>query len=500
MATLAEPSASAMELVKPLYHSGPKITDTLGPEVADLNDFIGYAPDPEQEMILDAIFALDEEGRSQSFEIMFEAPRQNLKTGVMKQALIGWMFLTQENLMMWTAHEFATAQEAFRDVQIMIEDAPVLKRRVDRYRFKSGAEGIELAYGGRVMFRSRTAVGGLGMTGDKIIVDEAFALKPEHLGALIPTLSARPDPQIVGGTSAGDEVAHEWHRIRDRGRAGKSKRLTFFEWSAPRAACAEDECSHLFGKVEGCQLDNRDHWKVANPLLGRRRANGTGLTYDYVQAEREALSPEQFMLMRLGWDDDPGAAAIFGPGMWEKGSRNARPEELNQPHALGVAVSIDLEWASIVGAAQDSDGNNWIIPLAHDVGLDWVVEEAKRLQQKYKITVGIDGRGPAASLIPQMKKQRISMKVLSTEDVLVSCAQIYTRVRAGTLLHTPADELTEAVGGAVKRPVGDRWAWGRKGVSAVVSPLEAGTIASWLVDNPRRRSAYESDGEGVQSI
>jgi len=49
---------------------------------------------------------------------------------------------------------------------------------------------------------------------------------------------------------------------------------------------------------------------------------------------------------------------------------------------------------------------------------------------------------------------------------------------------------------AVKRPVGDRWAWGRKQSDADISALEGATLAAWAAGTvkPKRRSVYESRG------
>jgi hypothetical protein len=67
----------------------------------------------------------------------------------------------------------------------------------------NGEERIEMNGGARLLFKARTKTGGRGLTGDKVILDEAFALQPGHMGALLPTLSVRPDPQVLYGSSAG---------------------------------------------------------------------------------------------------------------------------------------------------------------------------------------------------------------------------------------------------------------------------------------------------------
>jgi hypothetical protein len=121
---------------------------------------------------------------------------------------------------------------------------------------------------------------------------------------------------------------------------------------------------------------------AANPLFGKTRANGTGLTYEYVAAERQALPPEEFARERLGWWDEPGAADAFGAGRWEACAGD--PPAGSVPVAgLAVAVSYDLTHAAIVAAAQDEDGVIHVQPLRHGPGTEWVVEEAEVLAREH---------------------------------------------------------------------------------------------------------------------
>jgi len=148
-------------LVEPDYHTAPAWTRTLGDEVGDLNAQIGYAPYPEQQLLLDDTFALDDKSdRSAAFEVGAVACRQNLKTGYLKQATLGWLFITDQQLIVWSAHEFKTSQEAFRDISAMIDGSAMLTRRVRSIYSGSGNEAIELMNGQRLIFKARTSGGG----------------------------------------------------------------------------------------------------------------------------------------------------------------------------------------------------------------------------------------------------------------------------------------------------------------------------------------------------
>ena len=214
-------------LVEPAYRTDLDYAYTLGPEVSELATVAGFAPDPEQRLGLDLLFAMDNRDRSVAFEFAVVCARQNLKTGLFKQAVLGWLFLTEQNLVVWSAHEFDTAKEAFRDMAQLVEGCPDLDREVKRIYRGNGDESIELLSGQRLIFKARTKSGGRGLTGDKVVLDEAFALHADHMGALLPTLSVRPDPQVVYGSSAGLASSDVLRVIRDRGRAGRSPRLAY---------------------------------------------------------------------------------------------------------------------------------------------------------------------------------------------------------------------------------------------------------------------------------
>lgn len=477
-------TASAPQLVRPAYHTGPEFTQTLGPEVADLATDAGFTPDPEQRLGLDLIFALDRQSKSAAFEVGVVACRQNLKTGLFKQAALGWLFITEQRLVVWSAHEFNTALEALRDMVALLDSCAYLSRRVKRVLYANGQESIELTTGQRLIFKARTKSGGRGLTGDKVVLDEAFALRPDHMGALLPTLSARPDPQVVYGSSAGLVGSDVLRGVRDRGRRGSSPRLGYLEWGAPQVPCEEDPCDHEVG-VEGCALDRRDLWQMANPLLGRTRENGTGLTEEYIESERQAMPPHEFARERLGWWDEPGTAEAFGPGKCELGETRERPTA--KVGALALAASFDLTKGCMGAAAHDGDVV-YLKPLAHGPGTGWLVAEAKALQVKHRVDVVVDSRGPAASLIPHLQRERVRLKIADTSDVLDACADLFNAVRNERVHHGGDPELDDAVAGAVKRPVGDRWAWGRKQSTSDISPLEAVTLAAWHAKSAPKRS------------
>src|SRR4051794_15876523 len=120
----------ALRLVEPAFSHSPVAVETFGPEVADLSAAAGFVPDPEQEQLLDALFAIRPDGSSAAYDFCVICSRQNLKTGVLKMAALGWLYVTEQRLVVWSAHEFNTTKEAFRDLKDLIEGCDALSKRL----------------------------------------------------------------------------------------------------------------------------------------------------------------------------------------------------------------------------------------------------------------------------------------------------------------------------------------------------------------------------------
>jgi hypothetical protein len=89
-------------------------------------------------------------------------------------------------------------------------------------------------------------------------------------------------------------------------------------------------------------------------------------------------------------------------------------------------------------------------------------------------------------LIPALEDAGVHLRIMDTAEVLDSCAGIFDLVQDGLLHHESYDDLDRAVVAAVKRTVGDRWAWGRRQSESDISPLEAVTFAAWWALQVRR--------------
>jgi hypothetical protein len=483
-------SAGALSLaVEPAYRSVPPYTQTLGPEVAGFCASIGFGPDPEQEMILGDIFARGTGGRSAAMEIAVIAPRQNLKTGVKKQAALGWLFVTDERLVVWSAHEWDTVKEAFRDLDELITGSDALRRRVKHIYRGNGDEAIELLSGARLIFKTRTKVGGRGLSGRKVILDEGFALRAMHMGALLPALSAQPDPQVLYGSSAAQAESEILHALVERGRAGGDPGLAYTEFCAPppSEACAMgDACTHA-RETAGCGCDDPANWARANTAMARGR-----ITAEYIAGERRALPPAEFGRERMGWHDAPAeGVARLDPAVWA--SRADPGSQIAGRVALAFAVAPDGSSASVAVAGRRADGlGHGELTDPPQPGTAWLMGRVLELAAKWDPCVLVINPAGAAgafekeliergfAVVPPGKdplagKRRL--QVTGAREYAQACGALAADVANDQWRHLGQEPLDTAVKGARTRTLADAWAWSWQHSAADIGPLEAVTLA-----------------------
>jgi hypothetical protein len=479
-------SASSL-LVEPAFRSVPAYDQTLGPEVADLNALAGFEPDADQRMILDAIFGIGEGGRSAAFETAIVCCRQNLKTGVKKQAALGWLFLTGERLVVWSAHEWDTVKEAFRDLDELITGSDFLRRRVKHIYRGNGDEAIELLSGARLIFKTRTKGGGRGLSGRKVILDEAMFLRAMHMGALLPQMSAQPDPQVLYGGSAGLAESDMQRGVRDRGRAGNDPRLAYFEWCAPppEQACESgDACTHALTTV-GCGCDNPKYWQMANPAMGRR------ITAEYIAAERRALPPHEFGRERMGWWDGPAeGASPLDYATW--GQRADPSSAIEGTVAFGFEIRPDLSSAAIAVAGRRADGLNHGEVVEYRPGTAWLTGRILELAAEWKpCVVALNASGQSSTVTKELAEQGFEivtggkdpspgkrrLAVLGAREWAQACGALVKDVANDRWRHLGQAPADTAVEGARTRVLEDAYAWSHSRSPADITPLGALTAA-----------------------
>lgn len=456
---------------------------TFGPEVAEVCAAAGFEPDLQQQLGLDLIFAIKPDGSPASFSFCVICCRQNLKTGLFKQAVIGWLFVTEQRLIVWSSHEMGTTNEAQLDLADLMRGSPALRKRMlvqknDGVYSDNGSERIELATGQRVLFKARTITGGRGLAAPKVILDEAFALKPSMMGSLLPLMAAQTDPQVLYGSSAGKADSAVLFDVRERGRNAVSPEMTYLEWRAEKEPCADPDCQHpKDAPVRGidCALDREHLILKANPTISTGR-----IDIATIRNLRQELPPEEFMRECLGWWDEPddlGPPAIARE-MWQD-------EAVRKPTAAAptrAAVVVDVEpdrSAATVGVAGNGPRGQTLVMVHHKPGTSWVADTVSTLRDNIDVLeVALHPSSQAGALIPSLVAAGFDIHKLTSTDLGQGCAAFQTSVLDAKVAHLDQPELNGAVYVARTRVVNEAQLWDRRSVAMPLGPVVAASTAA----------------------
>ena len=429
----------------------------------------GLTPDPWQALVLDGSLGIGPDGRWSAFETAVNVARQNGKGGILEMRELAGLFAFGERLIIHSAHQFDTSLEAFRRLLWLIEETPDFDCQVKRVARSHGEEGIELKSGQRIRFRTRTKGGGRGFSCDCLILDEAMFLHEFAHGALLPTLSARPNPQVWYAGSSVDQEVHEhgivFARLRERGLKGDDESLAYFEWS-PEGFENPSEVTYE------AALEERV-WRQANPALGIR------ISPEHIGHEQRSMDPRTFAVERLGVGDWPRTDHVANTMIdfeeWQ--SLEDTASILADPVCLGFDVSPERR-GSIAAAGRRPDGLWHVEIIDANLSITRMVKRVMELRDRHRpAAIVCDGYGPVASAVDLITREGVAVRTVTASEHGQACGRLVDVVNERSIRHLGSRELGDAVRGARTRPLGDAWAWSRKASTIDISPLVAATLA-----------------------
>lgn len=497
------------DLVAPAHLWVPDTAvDTLGPYAVELMGLCGRVLDPEQAAAIDAIMSIRDNGKWAALEAAVIEPRQNGKSGgILLPVVLTDAVLLEAKLIVWSAHRYVTAQEAFRDLVGIIDNVDDIRRRVRKVSNGNGEEGVEFLNGARINFLARqSGASGRGLSGDRVVLDEALYLTPAIMGGLMPTMSARDNPQIMYGSSAGFAFSEVLLDVRDRGREGGDPDLVYVEHCAPEGGCADKDCDHN-RKAVGCALDDRANWRKANTAHPRR------ITERVIAAERRSLKPLEFARERLGWWESRKRGGLFHmPAWWKLTDVDSTPGDRI---VFGVHVSPDRTHAAVAVGSVRGDGTVHVELIAHDglntkgeqvgaraEGIGWVVPYVTDRHERHGAAGVVLAGAMAAGALAVDLEQLAGFDSLNTGEVRKACAALFDLVVEGKgLAHRGEVALGEAVMAARRSSDRDGWVFDAD-PDVDLSPLYAVALAAYgarteeAVDVSVHAGEWECDEDG----
>ncbi len=469
--------AAAVE--RPFVESFPVQADrSYASEARDLAERCGLSLDPWQDLVIENSLGVNGQGRFTAPEVGINVARQNGKGVILEVRELVGVFAMGEKLITHSSHQQDTSLEAMLRLLEALEEGGLqgeLKGGDIKHgaRNTNGQEAILFKSGQRIRFRTRGKGAGRGFSCDCLILDEAMFLAEYAHAALMPSLSAMPNPQVWYAGSAVDQQIHEhgivWARIRERGMAADDG-LAYFEWSAGLEK-PDDVPARL----------DEELIARANPALGIR------ITSEWVQTERKSMNPREFAVERLGVGDWPRTDGVL--------QQMLPIEDWNALVDIGsvivdpVVIAFDIgpeRTASIAAAGRNEQGMWHVEVFDNRNGTAWLVEKLKGyVDRNNPGAVVCDAYGPVASVLHQVEEAGIEVTTVTAAEHAQACGRLVDAVAEKELRHLGTEELEAAIRGAKPRPLGDAWAWSRKNSNVDISPLVAVTLAlSAAIDLP----------------
>lgn len=446
----------------------------------DLARAVGLENDPWQAATVLDILAVDRYGQWCAMETCTIAQRQQGKGAIIETIELAGLFLFREHLILHSAHEYKTAQEAFLRIKGLIDGSSDLSRHVKAIREANGEQQIILMSGNRLRFVARSKGSGRGFSAPRNILDEAYALTRTHLAALLPTMSAQSNPQVnLFSTVPDTETMPEGEeavlpgvhrRALAAAASGFPGRLAYHDWSIrreelPKADPANDAA--VFEQYLELAYE-------ANPAMGIR------ISEDYVRGELAALGATKFSVERLGlwFEEDAPEWQVFSRSDWfDCRDEGSAPQD---PVAFAVITSEDSAWSSVCVAGQREDGLHHIEVAERQAGTSWVVPWViERVGTWRPCRVVINRSTPAGQFVALLAEAGIEVTAISTQAAAAAAGALVTAVESGTVRHRGQGTLNVSAARSARRPVSKTWEFVLTAGSTDVSPIPGCAYALW---------------------
>nr|QOL00334.1 hypothetical protein [uncultured organism] len=507
MTTTLPNSFPALEACPPRFGTPRNYSrETLGGDVAAFAEKLGTPLMPWQRHVVDVAMEIDPNtGYLYYHEIDLTVPRQSGKTALILALAVhralapntGQWADGPQNIV-YTAQTRNDARKKWEDDHVVALEKSIFKRMFD-VRKTNGSEAIKWRNGSKHGLTASTEKSGHGSTLDLGFVDEAFAqTDTRQEQAMKPAMITRRGSQLWVVSTAGTPDSTYLRGKVDRGRArvlaGQASRVAYFEWSLPDEADPSD----------------RGKWWECMPALGHTQP------IEAIEAEFDGMEIDDFARAFLNqWRDGKAPARVISENDWtlceDETSQLANPT--TDPIVLGIDVTPNHAFAALAMAGIRSDDLEHVEVLNHKPGIDWVVDRVVEIMSRRNVVaVTLDPAGPAGALVPYFEAREIELVKINARDMAQACGGFYTacvppdepsELSLGkvsrTLRHRGQASLNAALGAALKRPLGDAWAWSRK-TAGDICPLVAVTIARYVLTSHIPEQAPLSDDDLLKTF
>lgn len=355
----------------------------------------------------------------------------------------------------YTAQTGSDARKKLLEDQAPVLERSILAKTIRRVYRAAGNEGISFKNGSRIAVAASSDDSGHGFTVDLGVLDEFWKDEDDRREqAMLPAMSTRPNAQLLLTSTMGTDRSTYLNRKVETGRhsvaSGRDRGIAYFEWSIPLDA----------------DIENPETWWQYMPALGWTISE---------TAVAHALETMEEAEWRRAFGNQPTRAEhdqIIPSVFWETAQRPLTEVERSAKVFFGLDVLPDRSAGSIVA----SDGKS-VELVEHRSGTGWMAERVQHLMESWQGTLVIDGGGPAASAADDLAMLGHEVERLTSAEVAAACACMFDALADQRVAFRTSDEMSNAVSGLARRPVGDRFVWSRSASRTDITPFMAATLA-----------------------
>lgn len=487
------PKSELLGLQEPRVRALPlSRVDSLIDDVLDICDLAKIHCDPWQEGGLEAIASVDAFGQWAATEFGVLVSRQQGKGNILLPYELAHLYLWPREdgapkLIGHTAHEGATAREAFRRARRAILASPILRAElvgggkqtaqgVTGISTGNGNWAIELKNGNRLVFFTRTGSAGVGISFDVLIVDEAQHSPLSILEALLPATDASPNKQILftGTVPKEDQDGEYFEGLRDRGRKGGFERTGWIEHT-PVGSDHPDTAAKI-------DLGSPQVWREGNPGLGIR------LAWKTVQDDWDRMgqtNPDAFSRQRVSiWPSRKAAESVklseLDLEVWKR-----HADEHAGVKGEGMVLSLALGRGGgygTIGKAMRVDESIAVEHHRTDSGTMWMADELKKLKAEHGNPLLVLDSKNAAAVLSSLDRAGVKYMAMNLDEIAAAHTLFIEHVNAGLVPHRDQPEVTKSLELATTRNIGRAGVtWEQSVPSKPITQAQAVTWAMWGV-------------------
>lgn len=456
---------------------------------------------PWQQYVADVAMELDADGNLFYRRVVVTVPRQSGKTTLILPVFVhrciaefpGGKLETgaRKQTVVYTAQTRNDARKKWIKEFVPLLEQSALRNQFHK-RLTNGSEGLDFLNGSTFDLMATMDKSGHGDTVDLGIIDEAFAQDDDRLEqAVEPAMITRRSPQFWIISTAGpneERSPYLWSEVeagRRQMETGEESRTAYFEWSlGPDDDPSDIDVVAARHPAVGYTItvddlaERRDRALLKDDLAGFRRA------YCNVWNTTEVKAPAKIPADR--WALTIGPKTTAGKG------------EIT----MAYGITMDGKHSSIaVGAGTLADP--YVEVIEHKAEASWVPSRLVELVKSWgPIAVGFNNNGPAAAqaaaVLEAFRAAGVSTDLLvpvNVQQYKQACGAFFTDVvedavgadglpivgRPRLVRPDGQGPLDVAVAEASERPLGDAWAWDIRNATVPLSPLEAVTVARFLL-------------------